>query len=74
MIPDATDRDGVTGELWEVDDRGLKILDEFEGVPEGLYRREPIPLALPAAEPTAEAYIYARDVAGREKLGPTWPV
>lgn len=74
MVADPTDRDGVTGELWEVDEAGIKPLDDFEGVGDGLYRRERVPLVLPTSEPTAEAYVYARDVSGRRRLGPTWPV
>ena len=74
LVAEPADRDGVTGELWDVDDGWMKILDDFEGVPEGLYRREPVPLREPASQASAEAYVYARTVAGRRRLGSTWPV
>lgn len=74
LVADATDQEGVTGELWDVDDGWIKILDDFEGVPEGLYRRELVPLAEPSSQPSANAYVYARSVAGRRRLGSAWPV
>lgn len=73
MVAAPGDADGVTGELWRVDDTTLAALDEFEGVPEGLYRRERVPLAGPPANAMPEAYVYARSVAGRRRLGSTWP-
>lgn len=77
LVRSADDRKGVTGELWSVDDPCLAHLDEFEGITENLYRRAEIPLATPrslgSAAP-AETYFYARPVAGRPQLGPTWSV
>ena len=72
MVPDPVDNEGVTGELWEVDTPCLAALDEFEGVPEGLYRREIVPLAAPHANRPVTAYIYARTTAGRRRVGSTW--
>ncbi len=62
----------VRGELWSVDADALRRLDRFEGVAEGLYRREAIPLAGKDAGRTAEAYVYARSVAGRPVVGAEW--
>ena len=53
-------------------DATLARLDEFEGVPEGLYRREVIPLVPPHARIRVEAYIYARPIAGCPRLGDRW--
>jgi gamma-glutamylcyclotransferase (GGCT)/AIG2-like uncharacterized protein YtfP len=72
MVADSTDMAGVTGELWSVDAAALAHLDEFEGVDEGLYRRERVTLLAPFADAEVHTYLYARDVAGRPALGPTW--
>lgn len=66
------DRDGVAGELWSVDDACRARLDEFEGVAEGLYRREKIPLQPPFADRDVEAYIYPHSVLGRPEIGSIW--
>lgn len=64
----------VRGELWEVDARCLAALDRFEGVHEGLYRREPIALRAPHESIPAQGYVYARTIAGRPRLGSSWDV
>lgn len=74
LVAAPDDRNGVTGEIWEVDGRCLAALDELEGIAEGLYRRVPIPLADAPPGEVVEAYLYARSVEGRAALGPTWPV
>lgn len=66
------DRDGVTGELWSIDAPTLAHLDEFEGLAEGLYRREPIRLQPPFADRVAETYAYARSVTAHREIGSTW--
>ena len=66
------DRDGVTGEVWSVDDATLAHLDDFESLGEGLYRREPIRLQPPFADRAVETYAYARSVEGHRVLGSTW--
>lgn len=72
MAAQAGEREGVTGEVWSVDAACLRQLDEYEGVAEGLYRREPIALLPPFAAATVETYVYALDVAGRPKVGASW--
>ena len=78
LVADAADRDGVVGELWSVDAACLARLDAFEGVPEGLYVREPARLAkLPPGVSAADAgraelYRYLRKVNPRNRLGSTW--
>ena len=72
MVADPADVEGVTGELWDVDDAALAHLDDFEGVSEGLYRRELVPL-IPANDCThAHTYLYARSIEGVTAIGPTW--
>lgn len=72
MVADATHADGVTGEIWSVDDAALAHLDAFEGVDEGLYRRERVKLTTPFADAEVHTYLYARSVADRPALGATW--
>lgn len=62
----------VRGEVWSVDARALARLDRFEGVAEGLYRRERVALAGPFAGETVEAYLYARDVTRHPVVGAEW--
>ncbi|HEY0968887.1 MAG TPA: gamma-glutamylcyclotransferase family protein [Opitutaceae bacterium] len=66
------DRDGVTGEIWAVDDAALARLDRFEGVDEGLYRRERIALVAPHDQEPVDGYVYARSVDGLREVGATW--
>jgi gamma-glutamylaminecyclotransferase len=70
--PNPNDRDGVVGEVWSVDDAALERLDRFEGVHEGLYRREPFPLAGGFAEQKAQAYVSVLPVTGRDDIGSEW--
>lgn len=72
MIPHAADRDGVEGEIWSVNAAGLADLDQLEGLAEGLYRREPVPLLPPHDAVSVDAYLYARSVAGFRELGSRW--
>jgi gamma-glutamylcyclotransferase (GGCT)/AIG2-like uncharacterized protein YtfP len=74
MIAEPASVEGVTGELWRVDDACLSRLDALEGVNEGLYRRERIVLASPHRDQFVQTYVYARNVAGRRQIGATWPV
>jgi gamma-glutamylaminecyclotransferase len=64
--------EGVTGEVWSVDEATLAKLDRLEGLAEGLYRREPVPLLPPFADRAVETYLYARSVEGAQPLGSTW--
>ncbi|MEO6874801.1 MAG: gamma-glutamylcyclotransferase family protein [Opitutaceae bacterium] len=72
MIAQADDHDGVTGEVWSVDQTCLAQLDLLEGLVEGLYRRVPAKLMPPFADRPIETYVYARSVEGRPALGSTW--
>lgn len=72
LVTQPDDRAGVIGEVWSVESAALVHLDALEGLDEGLYRREPIPLLAPFATQRVEAYLYARSIAGRRDLGSTW--
>jgi gamma-glutamylaminecyclotransferase len=72
MVVFAEDRDGVTGEVWVASQEALQRLDEFEGVDEGLYHREPVRLLRPFENDAVDAYIYPGNITGRRDLGSTW--
>lgn len=72
IVAEPADREGVAGEVWSVDDAALARLDRFEGVHEGLYRREPIALLPPFADRRVEAYVSPMSVSGRPKVGSLW--
>ena len=62
----------IQGELWQVDAACLKILDEVEGLAQGLYTREPITLQPPHDGLDVEAYFYARSTHGMRDCGAVW--
>lgn len=72
LVPHRDDKDGVVGEVWAVDDAALVRLDALEGLAEGMYRRERLPLLAPFAEQIVEGYIYNRSVKGLRDLGGRW--
>lgn len=80
LVYSPTDKSGVTGELWYVDNTTLKSLDELESVAEGLYIRENAvlvkwPESLSATEAAkAQLYRYLRPVDSTTHLGSYWKV
>lgn len=66
------DPTAVVGEIWSVTPEALARLDRFEGVHEGLYRREPIPLEPPFADRSIDAYVSALPITGRPDVGSKW--
>lgn len=74
MVPVERGGEGVSGEVWSVDDACLAELDALEGLEEGLYRRGKVPLEGPLADRGVEAYYYMRSVTGRTRVGPDWTV
>ncbi len=74
MVRAPGDRDGVTGELWNVTDACLAELDRLEGVDEGLYQRIDVLFAPNPFAPSAHAYLYSRGLDGLQPIGGTWPV
>ena len=62
----------IEGEVWEVDGRCLRNLDEIEGVAEGEYDRAAIPLQAPFDDEPAYAYIYLGDITGLGDCGTRW--
>jgi gamma-glutamylaminecyclotransferase len=72
LVAQSDDDMGVIGEVWLVDDNTLEELDRFEGVHEGLYRREPLPLLAPFANEKIDAYVSTLPVSGRVDVGSEW--
>ena len=72
IVSQPDDRDGVVGEVWSVDDDALRRLDRFEGIHEGLYRREPLALLPPYEGKPVHAYISELNAAGRREVGNCW--
>lgn len=64
--------DGVIGEVWAVDTEGLKRLDQFEGVHEGLYRRAPLALMPPFGDRSVDAYLSVLPANDRPDIGSEW--
>jgi gamma-glutamylcyclotransferase (GGCT)/AIG2-like uncharacterized protein YtfP/lysophospholipase L1-like esterase len=67
------DADGlaIEGELWEVDESCLKMLDAIEGVPD-LYRRQSMTLDKHCAVGEVQTYIYQRSTVGMRDCGTRW--
>jgi gamma-glutamylcyclotransferase (GGCT)/AIG2-like uncharacterized protein YtfP len=72
MVSRPDDTLGVTGEVWSVDDDALERLDRFEGLHEGLYRREPVSLRPPFDGEIVHAYFSELSVEGRREVGHSW--
>lgn len=72
LVKVATGGTRIRGELWRVDERGLNLLDEVEGVSEQLYARETVELESPTISETVQAYFYLKDVSRLQRLGDRW--
>lgn len=74
MVRDPADRRGVQGEIWSVSPDALRRLDDFEGVPERLYRRGRVSLTPPHEDLAVESYLYLRNIRGRRPIiSGIWP-
>lgn len=62
----------VRGELWRVSPQRLPLLDQEEGVAEGLYDRRSIEVSSGGRKYEAQTYIYCRPVLGLRDLGASW--
>lgn len=72
LVGQPDDTAGVAGEVWAVDAGALVRLDALEGVAEGWYRREPVPLLPPFAGRGVEAYVHPHGISGRREVGSVW--
>jgi len=62
----------IEGELWDVDDECKARLDILEGIDEGEYSQEVVPLLPPHQDEVVQGYIYRWPVSGRPEVGPVW--
>ena len=67
---EAEDGIEIEGELWEVDEACLRVLDAIEDVPT-LYIRQPVDLQSPEAG-DSQTYIYRQNVSGMPACGSRW--
>ncbi len=64
----------IEGELYEVSDATLRVLDDVEGVADVLYTRRAVALAPPPQYESADAYLYLGSVTGKKELLFRWDV
>jgi gamma-glutamylaminecyclotransferase len=62
----------IEGEVWAVDEPGLRRLHLLEGVAEKEYSFETICLEAPWVDGKVNGYLYLRSVEGRKELGSCW--
>ena len=62
----------IEGEIWDVDDACLRRLDVLEGIDEGEYTYEMVPLLPPFDGETVHGYRYLRPVEDRPDIGSVW--
>ena len=60
----------VEGELWEIDDDCLALLDDEEGIDKGLYER--MPIEIEGKHQHADAYLYLHDTKLLADCGGNW--
>src|SRR5262245_45309661 len=72
IVAQPDDSTGVFGEVWSVEDESLRQLDHFEGVHEGLYRREALPLMPPFDGQKIYAYVPTVPASGGREVGSEW--
>lgn len=62
----------IHGELWQVNNKCLRVLDQMEGVDQGLYERRPIALVNPPDDRIVEAYFYLQSTNELRDCGTRW--
>jgi gamma-glutamylcyclotransferase (GGCT)/AIG2-like uncharacterized protein YtfP len=62
----------IEGELWEVAETCVRVLDAVEGCDAGLYVRAPVELVPPHDGLAAETYLYRLAVEGFADCGVRW--
>ena len=72
MVLNETAGLAIEGEVWEVDEAGLRRLDELEDVEGGEYARERIALQPPFDGQDVQGYLYLRPVASFRDCGSRW--
>ena len=73
MVKVAVNGTSVKGEVFSVDQECLLRLDEIEGVGEGLYVRDFVPLCPPLETSRTFAWFFVPPTSGLSDCGSEWP-
>lgn len=77
LVLDRANGRSILGEVWTIDESGLAVLDQVEGVDEGLYQRATVELSANGSKKIPAApvlvYLYRQSVAGLLDCGQSWP-
>ncbi len=71
-LVEADDGVSIEGELWDVDQACLDVLDELEGTSINLFRRASVELQPPRENDQAVAYFYRGSTARLSDCGSCW--
>ncbi len=72
LIIDRKEGISIQGELWSVDEKGVVLLDQVEGVSENWFSREPIELIEPTVDLPVQAYFFQGNVSRLPRYGDNW--
>ncbi len=72
LVLDREAGSSIRGEIWSVDARGVKLLDQIEGVAQNLYARDEIELVDPPDIQAVQAYYYQGNVSSLTKCDGPW--
>ena len=72
LVVDIEDGVSIQGELWSVDEKGVSLLDQVEGVAENWFSRDPVELINPAVNQPVHAYYFQGDVTHLSRSGSNW--
>ena len=72
LVVDVEEGTSIQGELWSVDEKGVALLDDVEGVVENWFLREPVELIKPIVAQPVQAYYFQGDVTCLPRYGSNW--
>lgn len=72
VLADEGEGGAIEGEVWAVDEEGLRGLDRLEGVAEGEYAFEPVQLDGAWEGKAVKGYLYLRPVKGCREVKGCW--
>ncbi|MFK7778008.1 MAG: gamma-glutamylcyclotransferase family protein [Gimesia sp.] len=72
LVVDINDGVSIQGELWSVDEKGISLLDQVEGVAENWFSRESVALIKPTVDQPVQAYYFQGDVTRLSRYGCNW--
>lgn len=72
LVIDRQHGEQIQGELWSVDETGVALLDQVEGVADNWFSREPVDLINPAVDHPVQAYYFQGDVTRLTRYGSNW--